>query len=190
MSVTGSPPGAAKKARNPQTAKKKNRGAAVPASASAKRPPTTSGRPADSSKETGASARPPVRGPLPRSFRAATVIVAVEAAFTLGYAVYLTFASAFGHPKHRNQGIAEGIYLLILGLGIALAVYGMVRGRRWSRSPAITVNLIVVGLGYWLIRGSGRDLIGAVVLATGVACIAILVTPTVHKALEGGRGDG
>jgi hypothetical protein len=118
------------------------------------------------------------------SFRIATGIVSVETAIGLGFALYLLLASVFGHPVHRDKGISEGAYLLVLGLGMLATTIGMLRGRRWSRSPAITINLIVLGIGYWMISGSGRWTLGAVIVAAGVAAIGILVRPSLYQALE------
>jgi hypothetical protein len=121
---------------------------------------------------------------LPRSFRIATGIVAVEAVVDVGYALYLIIRSAFGHPANRAEGISTGAYLLILGIGVAAVVVGMLRGRRWSRSPAITANLIVVGVGWYTITGADRPVVGVLVMLAGIAAIGILVRPSVYQALE------
>ncbi|WP_345673887.1 hypothetical protein [Yinghuangia aomiensis] len=133
--------------------------------------------------EAAPASRSPLRS-LPASFRVATGIVALETVIGLGFALYLLLASVFGHPVHRDKGISEGAYLLVLGLGMLATVVGMVRGRRWSRSPAITINLIVLGIGYWMISGSGRWAVGAVIAAVGVGAIGILVRPSLYQALE------
>ncbi|MDI2128090.1 hypothetical protein [Yinghuangia seranimata] len=121
---------------------------------------------------------------LPVAFRAATGIVALETAVGLGFSLYILLASVFGHPVHRDKGISEGAYLLVLGLGMLATTIGMLRGRRWSRSPAITFNLIVVGVGYWMISGSGRWALGAVIVLLGVGAIGVLVRPSLYQALE------
>ncbi|HSA52999.1 MAG TPA: hypothetical protein VLH10_23180 [Yinghuangia sp.] len=121
---------------------------------------------------------------LPVSFRIATGFVAVETAVGLGFSLYILGASVFGDPSDEGKGISEGIYLLLLGLGMLATTVGLVRGRRWSRSPAITINLVVLGIGYWMISGSGRWAFGILILAVGLASIVILGRPSLYQALE------
>lgn len=136
---------------------------------------------------TDAAPAPGTFGPLrslPVSFRVATGIVAVETAIGLGFALYILVASVFGEPVDQDKGISEGLYLLLLGLGMLATTVGMIRGRRWSRSPAITINLVVLGIGYWMVSGSGRVAFGVLILAAGLAAIGILVRPSLYQALE------
>ncbi|MYW00737.1 hypothetical protein [Streptomyces sp. SID3343] len=122
-------------------------------------------------------------GTLPLTWRIATAVVGVEALTLLGYALYLTFRSEFGHPTNSSEGVAIGIYLLILAVGVVAAFVGMLRGRRWSRSPAITANLIVVGMGWYLIKAD-QMVIGILTMIVGVATIVVLATPSMYNALE------
>lgn len=110
-------------------------------------------------------------------------MVGVEAFALLGYSLYLTFRSEFGHPTNASEGVAIGIYLLILAAGIVAAFVGMLRGRRWSRSPAITANLIVVGMGWYLIKAD-QLVIGILTMIAGVVTIGALATPGMYHALE------
>lgn len=121
---------------------------------------------------------------LPVSFRIATGIVALETAIGLGFSLYILGASVFGDPTDEGKGISEGLYLLLLGIGMLATAIGMVRGRRWSRSPGITINLVVLGIGYWMISGSGRWALGIVILAAGLATIVVLGRPSLYRALE------
>ncbi|MFF7242268.1 hypothetical protein ACFZBU_00035 [Embleya sp. NPDC008237] len=122
-------------------------------------------------------------GALPLTWRICTAVVGVEAFALLGYSLYLTFRSEFGHPSNASEGVAIGIYLLILAAGIVAAFVGMLRGRRWSRSPAITANLIVVGMGWYLIKAD-QLVIGILTMIVGVGTIAALATPGMYNALE------
>lgn len=122
-------------------------------------------------------------GALPLTWRICTAVVGVEAFALLGYSLYLTFRSEFGHPTNASEGVAIGIYLLILAAGIVAAFVGMLRGRRWSRSPAITANLIVVGMGWYLIKAD-QLVIGILTMVAGVVTIGTLATPGMYNALE------
>ncbi|WP_406282937.1 hypothetical protein [Embleya sp. NBC_00896] len=122
-------------------------------------------------------------GALPLTWRVCTAVVGIEALALLGYSLYLTFRSEFGHPSNASEGVAIGIYLLILAAGIVAAFVGMLRGRRWSRSPAITANLIVVGMGWYLIKAD-QMAIGIATMIVGAATIVVLATPTMYNALE------
>ena len=127
--------------------------------------------------------RPDPSGALPLTWRIATAVVGVEAFALLAYSLYLTFRSEFGDPSNANEGVAIGIYLLILAVGIVAAFVGMLRGRRWSRSPAITANLIVIGMGWYLIKAD-QPVIGIATMIVGVVTIYVLATPTMYNALE------
>jgi carbon starvation protein CstA len=122
-------------------------------------------------------------GVLPLTWRICTAVVGVEAFALLGYSLYLAFRSEFGHPSNASEGVAIGIYLLILAAGIVAVFVGMLRGRRWSRSPAITANLIVVGMGWYLIKAD-QMVIGILTMIVGVVTIGALATPGMYNALE------
>lgn len=127
--------------------------------------------------------RPDPSGALPLTWRIAGAVVGVEAFALLAYSLYLTFRSEFGNPSNASEGVAIGIYLLILAVGIVAVFVGMLRGRRWSRSPAITANLIVIGMGWYLIRAD-QPVFGVATMIVGVVTIYVLATPTMYKALE------
>jgi drug/metabolite transporter (DMT)-like permease len=125
-------------------------------------------------------------GPPLRRFRAATTAVGVETVVALGFALYLLLRSAFGSPHNRSEGVYIGIYLLILAVGMVAVARGMYFERRWSRSPAIVVNIVVTGIGWYLFGGDHTWIkaLGVVAMLTGVAVIVTTGAPSVYRALE------
>jgi hypothetical protein len=104
------------------------------------------------------------------------VLVGVEA---LGIAVLavLTVVSGLRNGARTAQVIGQGLYFIVLALLIGVVGAGLLRGRRWSRTPAIVAQLVLIAIGVWLAGPSGRVLWGIGLVALGVAAGGLLLTP-------------
>ena len=98
--------------------------------------------------------------------------MAVEAFLLVGLGV-LELAALDG--DRLTMGLTTGGFFLAAGLGLGLCAFGLWRGRRWGRGPALLAQLIALGLA-WNLRGDPTT-----VLAVGLAVLAgVVVAGLLH----------
>lgn len=137
------------------------------------------------SSSPGSRARPPqpdphgdapLSIPPPGTVRIAALAVALEA---VGLVVLagVNLAGGLRHHAALAQLLAQVAYFLVLAAGLAMVASGLLRGRRWARSPAIVAAVVTVAIGMWLAFPSGELRPGLALIGLGGAVLALLVTP-------------
>jgi hypothetical protein len=125
----------------------------------------------------------------PLSVSLAAIVQAAEAAGVLAAAAFAGVAAAQGKSYQSSSGIA----LTIIGVGtavvLALVATGLVRVRRWSRTPALLTQLFVGVVGIYLLQGH-RFWLGIPALALAVGGLALLLVPPSLRALTLPAKDG
>lgn len=111
----------------------------------------------------------------PRSVRLAGVIVGLQGLAGVVFAVVLLVSP--GALTSRDRLGEAGFFLLIAAVVVALGV-ALVLGKRGARSPAVVVELILVGIAGYVTVPSGRA-------AYGVP-IAIICVYTLYLLLNAG----
>jgi hypothetical protein len=98
----------------------------------------------------------------------AAALLAVEALIGLGYA-----ALEVGEIRMTRAAVGVGVAILMAGFGILLLVVarGVIRGKRWSRGPAVATQLILLPIA-WSFRGGVTTWVS---VALAVLAIAVLV---------------
>jgi hypothetical protein len=132
--------------------------------------------------------RPDGTGHLPAPVRVAAIAQAVEAVGVLVASVLACIATFGGHSYH----LASGIAITLIGVGaaafLALVARGLLRGRRWTRTPAMLTQLFVGIVAIYLIQSRKFDWgVPAMVLAIGG--FGALLTPASVRLLTPGRPD-
>ncbi len=91
----------------------------------------------------------------PATLLLAAVLIVIEALAALAFAVL-----EIGQVQMSRPGVGVGVAVLMGGFGLLLLVVarGVLRGRRWSRGPAVAMQLIILPVA-WSFRG-GRDELG------------------------------
>ena len=116
------------------------------------------------------------------SISLAAVVEAVQAAGVFAAAVLAGISAAEGKSYQSSSGIA----LTIIGAGtavlLALTAFGLLRVRRWSRTPALLTQLFTGIVGIYLVQGD-RLWLGGLAIALAVAGIALLFVPPSLRAL-------
>ena len=122
----------------------------------------------------------------PLTLRGAAVIQAAEAVVVLVATILAGVDAASGRSYHVNSGIA----LTVIGVGVVailgLIALGLVRARRWSRTPALLTQLFVGIVGIYLIQGHRLDW-GLPMVVLAVLGFAALLSPPSLRALTGDR---
>ena len=136
-----------------------------------------------------ASAAPtPQRRGRPPTVAGAAVVQAIQSAAILLAAVLAGIAALSGKSYENASGIA----ITLIGIGTAIALgfvaFGLVKTRRWSRTPALLTQLFTGIVGIYLVQGH-RWSWGIPALVLCVAGFVLLLSPPSIKALTGGDDD-
>lgn len=96
----------------------------------------------------------------------------------------------FTHPDSIGRAEVGGLVLAALGALPLAAAYGLRAGRRWSRGPAVTIQLFCLPVGWELANSSGTLVWAGVGAAVGaVAALIGLFHPDTSRALGVGQTD-
>ena len=117
---------------------------------------------------------PPISIPPPAQVRVAAIVVLVEAAALVGVGA-ATLASGISNEANTGQLLAQVAYYLVLAIALTAVAAGLLRGRRWARTPAIVVQLITLGVGFYLAVPSGHPGWGIPVAAISLVAACLLV---------------
>jgi peptidoglycan/LPS O-acetylase OafA/YrhL len=111
------------------------------------------------------------------------VIVAVQglAMLTLGFA--LLVSSVVGEPDSFVGAILIGVLAAMGGGGLLLCAWGLRRRRRWSRSPALVWQLLMIPVGWYQVQG-GMQWLGASLVAVSALGALLLLLPATTQALQ------
>lgn len=118
----------------------------------------------------------------PVSVLLAAAVEALQAAGVLAAAVFAGIEALQGKAYQNSSGVA----LTLIGIGtavvLALVASGLLRVRRWSRTPALLTQLFTGIIGIYLVQGH-RYWLGVPALALAVAGFVCLLVPSSIRAL-------
>jgi hypothetical protein len=118
----------------------------------------------------------------PLSVALAAAVEAVQSAGVLAAAVLAGISAAEGKSYQNSSGVA----LTAIGVGtavlLALVAVGLLRVRRWSRTPALLTQLFTGIIGIYLVQGE-RYWLGGSAIALALAGFALLLVPPSLRAL-------
>ncbi|WP_037345249.1 hypothetical protein [Sciscionella sediminilitoris] len=107
---------------------------------------------------------------VPRTVRLAGVLVAVEG---LAGIAFIVGVLAGGAQSITNR-LAEAGYFALLSAGVIAVAVGLLRGARWARTPAVVLQILLVGVAYYALNGASRPEIAFPVVAFAIAVIVLL----------------
>jgi len=113
----------------------------------------------------------------------AALIVAVQglAVLTLGFALLVN--SVVGNPDSLVGAIFIGVLAAMGGAGLLLCAWGLRRRRRWSRSPALVWQLLMIPVGWYQVQGGLRWL-GLSLVGVSALGAFLLLVPATTQALQ------
>jgi hypothetical protein len=123
-------------------------------------------------------------GHSPATLRAAAVVQAAEAALVLAATVLAGIDTAAGRSYQTGSGIALTLIGAASAVALAAVAAGLVRARRWSRTPALLTQLFVGIVGIYLLQANRLDW-GVLSVVLAVAGFAALLSPPSLRALAG-----
>ena len=119
-------------------------------------------------ERSGAVTDPSAVGGNPRLRVAVAGLVALEGAVLVGLAIYVAVETLVASATDVAGALALAAVTLVVGIGLAVCARGVLAGRRWSRAPVVTWQLLQAGVAMPL-SSSARWYVGIPLL--GVALI-------------------
>ncbi len=106
------------------------------------------------------------------SVRIAGVLVGVQGLAGFGYAIAV-LVGAFTHTRGAVGNLyAEAAFFAVMGAAVVAVAVGLLRGQPWTRTPATVLQLLFLGIAWYVFGPSGQVVVGVV---TAVFCVATLV---------------
>jgi hypothetical protein len=119
----------------------------------------------------------------PRPVRLAALVVAVEAAALVGFAVYLAISTAVSTPDRVANALALAVIAAAAGVLLGALARSLAALRVWARTPVVVLQIVSLPVGVTLI-GDGRVVAGALTLLLAVAVLYLLFTPAARAVLD------
>ncbi|UER53823.1 hypothetical protein HJG43_03800 [Kineosporiaceae bacterium SCSIO 59966] len=111
---------------------------------------------------------------------AVVALVALEAGMLLGVAVFYVVGIARGAASDVVVAAFTAALAVVVGGALGVFARGLWGGRRWSRAPVVTWNLLV---GFSVLSSGGwRTPVGLGVLVVAVVVLVAVLSPTVTRA--------
>jgi hypothetical protein len=117
----------------------------------------------------------------PGPVRVAAVSLLVQVVGVLVVAVLIITAR---HDADLTWALATASYFVVIGGLMAGVGVGLLRGRRWSRNPAIVTELIIALVGFYLAAPSAQLLPGLIVTAWGAVSLGLLASPSANEWIK------
>ncbi|PSL58646.1 hypothetical protein B0I31_101867 [Saccharothrix carnea] len=124
---------------------------------------------------------------VPPAVRVAGALTALQGLTGLAFAVALVVRS-FSAEK-SGEVLGEAAYFAVLAGGVLAAGVGLVLGRHWGRTPAIVVQLLLLGVAWYMYGPSDRQLWGSLLGVYAVGTLALLFTNPVRRWALGVDSD-
>ena len=124
-------------------------------------------------------------GQRPATLLLAAVLIAIEALSALVFAVL-----EIGQVQMSRPGVGVGVAVLmsVFGLLLLIVARGVLRGRRWSRAPAVAMQLIVLPLA-WSFRGGQTSWVAYALGAVAIGALIGLLHPRSTAVFEPRTAD-
>jgi len=107
----------------------------------------------------------------PSTVRGAGALVGLQGLAGLGFAVALLVRAFDGASTAGHNIFGEAGYFAVLGGGVVAVGVALVLGKQWARSPAVVVELLLLGIAWYAAGPSGRPEFGVPI---GLLCAGVL----------------
>jgi peptidoglycan/LPS O-acetylase OafA/YrhL len=121
----------------------------------------------------------------PQSMRIAALLVLLEAAGLLVFAVAELFAI---DADRLALGLTNTFFFSLYAVGLAFCAWGFATLRTWSRSLIVMAQVIQLGVAYSFAGGS-TTWVSVVLAVVAVAVLMVVFAPGTTQALYGERDD-
>ena len=102
------------------------------------------------------------------------MFVGVQGLLGVAFAVALVVRAL--SPEGSSSILGEAVYFVLIGVALVAVGVGLVRGKRWARTPAIVTQLLLLPVVYSLIGPSRQLVLGIVTGVFVVATFLLLIS--------------
>lgn len=106
----------------------------------------------------------------------AALLVGTQGLVVAAFGGYLMIDGLLGQPSSLARAEIGGALVVALGLAVLAVAWGVRRAARWSRSPAVLVQVLCLPVAWGLVQG-GRFEIGVPIGVFALALLALLLGP-------------
>lgn len=114
--------------------------------------------------------------PAPTPVRFAGAVVCLQGALAVVFAGALVWRSLDAAAR-ASSVLGQAAYFLVIGAGVLAVGVALLRGHPGARSPAIVVQVLLLGVAWYAAGPSGRPEFGVPVALVALACGAALLSP-------------
>lgn len=122
----------------------------------------------------------------PVTVRGAGALVGLQGLAGLGFAVALLIRALGGASSAGNNIYGEAAYFAVIGAAVVAVGAALVLGKHWARSPAVVVELLLLGVAWYAAGPSGRPEFG---MPIGLVCVLVLYLLFSHRSREWSYGE-
>jgi hypothetical protein len=116
------------------------------------------------------------------TLRAAAAVEAVEGLAVVVAGANVASTTIAGHSRDVPSAIALAVVAIITGILMIMVARGLLRRRRWSRSPAVVTQIFLLIIAVPMVQG-GQYGLGIPLVAAAVAGLGLLLAPPTARAL-------
>jgi hypothetical protein len=109
-------------------------------------------------------------------------LLAVETLGVAAVTVFLVFEDLTGIASSPIRAWSISGFAAATTVLLVVLCWALLRRRSWARGPAIVLELLLLPIGYYLIR-AGADWLGVPVLLLGIFGAGLLIAPATREAL-------
>jgi hypothetical protein len=113
----------------------------------------------------------PTADPAPRAVRIAGLLVALQGLTGVAFAVAV-LVRAFGVATGAGNLYGEFGYYAVLSAAILAVAGGLLLGRRWARTPAALLQLLLIAVAWYAI---GPSQLAGLAIVTVIVCVLTLI---------------
>jgi hypothetical protein len=113
-----------------------------------------------------------LRSAAPRSVQLAGVLVGLQGLAGVVFAVAVLVHAITSAGRSASAEYAEVVFFLVLAAGVLAVAAGLLRGQPWTRTPAALLQILLLGVTWYVLGPSGQVLAGILV---AVFCLVTLV---------------
>ena len=110
-------------------------------------------------------------------------LVLAQGGLLVGIAGFYAVELAVANAAAVTRALVSAGLTLLAGAGLLQVGRGLLRARRWARSPALVTNLILVPVAVGLLQG-GRWYLGVPLIAAAATVVVLLFSSSVNASLE------
>ncbi|MBA0051518.1 hypothetical protein E0L36_11625 [Streptomyces sp. AJS327] len=127
----------------------------------------------------------------PRRITAAAALTALEGGVVAAFGIVSLVMLVTSTPDDTVQAVTLAVTVLALAVLPLAAARGLWLRRRWSRGPAMIVQLLGLPVGWQMAQNGGMWLVAGVGIGlASLAVLACVVNPTATEALGIGPREG